>query len=174
MDYAVGNNTIRLFLGDITTLKVDAIVNSANSDLWMGSGVARAIAQAGGETIEKEARKHAPCPIGTVIVTNAGKLKVKYVLHAVVMEQDLMTDQKKITAAAQAAVAKAEAMKLSSIAIPALGVGVGLFSSDMIAKVLVDIAHGALAKTQFLKTIVFSLVNEEIYRAFERALPPAF
>ncbi len=174
MDYAVGDKAIRLFLGDITTLQVDAIVNSANSELWMGSGVAHAIVAAGGQEIEDEARLHAPCPIGSVVITSAGALKAKHVIHAVVMGQDLLTDQHKITAAAEEALAKADAMGLKSVAFPALGVGVGLFSSVMIAKVLVETARKALARSKSLQIVVFALVNEQIYRDFDRAFPPSF
>ena len=174
MDYAIGDKTIKLFLGDITTLAVDAIVNSANSDLWMGSGVAHAIVEAGGRQIETEARKHAPCPIGQVVVTSAGTMRAKHVIHAVVMGQDFLTDQNKIAAAAQAAIDRAEDMGLKSLAFPALGVGVGLFSPQMVAKTLIELTQKALTKCKSLRTIAFALVNEDTYRAFEKALPPSF
>ena len=174
MDYPVDGKTIRLFLGDIVTLEVDAIVNSANSDLWMGSGVAYAIAQAGGEIIETEARKHAPCPMGKVVVTTAGKLNAKHIIHAVIMEQDFLTDNNAITVAVYSAIAQADKLRLKTIAFPAMGVGVGLISSDLIAKILIDAVRKVLPETKSLRTVIFALLNEKIYRSFEKALPVMF
>ncbi len=175
MEYPLGDKkTIRLYLGDITALSVDAIVNSANADLWMGSGVAHAIVEAGGKAIETEARKQAPCRIGQVVITSAGSLKAKYVLHAVVMGPDSLTDQSKIRTAAEAAIKKADSLSVKTLAFPALGVGVGLFSPEMVAKILTEAARKGLSQTRSLQTIVFALMTEEIYRAFERAMPPSF
>ena len=63
---------ISVFEGDITTLDVDAIANAANSDLWMGSGVAGAIKRAGGEEIEREAVLQGPIEPGEAVATLAG------------------------------------------------------------------------------------------------------
>ena len=76
--------------GDITELKVDAIVNPANSSGYMGGGVAGVIKRIGGFEIEKEAVSKAPIPVGDAVVTTAGKLPCKYVIHAPTMKQPAM------------------------------------------------------------------------------------
>ncbi|MCX5714533.1 MAG: macro domain-containing protein, partial [Candidatus Omnitrophica bacterium] len=74
----IGNTEIKVVQGDITELKVDAIVNAANNKLVMGGGVAGAIKRKGGKSIEDEAVKSGPIKIGEAVVTGAGKLPAKY------------------------------------------------------------------------------------------------
>ncbi|MFZ2937841.1 MAG: macro domain-containing protein, partial [Candidatus Omnitrophota bacterium] len=92
----IKNTEIMIIQGDITTLKVDAIVNAANNELVMGGGVAGAIKKKGGKIIEEEALKKGPIKIGEAVVTSAGKLPVKYVIHAATMGMDFKTDELKI------------------------------------------------------------------------------
>lgn len=77
----IRNTEIKIFRGDISTLKVDAIVNAANNKLLMGGGVAGAIKKAAGEIVEKEALSKGPIQIGEAIFSSAGNLKAKYIIH---------------------------------------------------------------------------------------------
>src|SRR5713101_5275848 len=77
--------------GDIAALAVDAVANAANDHLWMGAGVAGAIKRAGGEEIEREAMSQAPIQVGDAVATGAGRLHARWVIHAAVMGQDLVT-----------------------------------------------------------------------------------
>jgi O-acetyl-ADP-ribose deacetylase (regulator of RNase III) len=74
---------LELVEGDITELDVDAIVNPANEDLKLGSGVAGAIRQKGGPSIQKECDRIGGTPVGTAVITGAGELPHKHVIHAV-------------------------------------------------------------------------------------------
>src|SRR3954469_9477940 len=78
---------IHLAKTDITTLAVDAVVNPANSLGIMGGGVAGALSRRGGPTIQREAMSLAPIAVGAAVVTNAGQLHAKRVIHAPTMEQ---------------------------------------------------------------------------------------
>jgi len=68
MEIELKNTRIELFQGDITGLRVDAIVNAANNRFWMGGGVAGVIKRKGGSVIEKEAVAQGPKPVGEVVV----------------------------------------------------------------------------------------------------------
>jgi hypothetical protein len=81
MEKKLGAVLVKTYLGDITELAVDAIANAANSDLWMGSGVAGAIKSKGGHQIEKEAVSMGPIRPGEAVMTTAGDLPSKYVIH---------------------------------------------------------------------------------------------
>lgn len=84
MDRAViGNCRLELVLGDITQQQVDAIVNAANSALAGGGGVDGAIHRAGGPAIMRQCREIGGCPTGSAVVTEAGNLPARYVIHAV-------------------------------------------------------------------------------------------
>ena len=74
---------IELVKGDITKQEIDAIGNAANSALRGGGGVDGAIHRAGGPSIMEECRKIGYCPTGSAVITTAGNLKAKYVIHAV-------------------------------------------------------------------------------------------
>lgn len=119
--------TFEVLQGDITELDVDAIVNAANNHLLMGGGVAGAIKRKGGKEIEEEAVKKGPIPVGEAVVTGAGKLKARYVIHAATMGMDFRTDAEKIRMATRNAMKRAVELGLKSVAFPALGTGVGGF-----------------------------------------------
>ena len=82
---------IELWNGDICELEVDAIVNAANLSLWMSTGVGGALKRAGGDTIEFAAVRQAPVPLGGAIVTTAGNLAARAVIHAVSLDRDRRT-----------------------------------------------------------------------------------
>src|SRR5687767_426537 len=91
MSILFNQTDVRVVQADITTLAVDAIVNAANSQLWMGGGVAGAIKRAGGEEIEREAVARGPIEVGEAILTSGGRLPARYVIHAATMGTDLVT-----------------------------------------------------------------------------------
>lgn len=154
---------------DITQLDVDAIVNAANDRLWMGGGVAGAIKRAGGQEIEDEAVRKGPTKVGDAIVTGAGRLKARYVIHAVTMAQDLQTSAEIIRQATKSALRRAAELGLRSIALPALGTGVGGFPLATCAKLMVEAAREETA-TGSLERVIFAVRGEEARRAFAAAL----
>lgn len=161
---------IEVLHGDITKLEVDAIVNAANTHLYMGGGVAGAIKRAGGEEIEKEAVKKGPIKIGEAVVTSAGKLKAKFVIHAPTMELDFKTDEKKVRAAMIAALKKAEELGIESIAFPALGTGVGGLPKDLVAKIMVEELKKHIESGTRLKKVILIDINKEQIEFFKKEL----
>jgi O-acetyl-ADP-ribose deacetylase (regulator of RNase III) len=159
---------ITLVKADIAQQDADAIVNAANNHLWMGAGVAGAIKRAGGREIEDEAVAKGPIPIGEAAVTGAGRLKARYVIHAAVMGRDLRTDADKIRQATQNSLRRADELALKSIAFPALGTGVGGFSLEECARIMLDVVREHGASGTSLERVVFVLYDEPAYQAFER------
>ncbi|MEM0350326.1 MAG: macro domain-containing protein [Archaeoglobaceae archaeon] len=154
--------------GDITKIEVDAIVNAANTHLYMGGGVAGAIKRAGGEEIEREAVKKGPIKIGEAIVTSAGKLKAKFVIHSPTMELDFKTDENKVRLAMRAALKKAEELGIESIAFPALGTGVGGLPKDLVAKIMVEELKKHVEHGTKLKKIIFIDINKDQVEFFKK------
>ena len=161
---------IRLVEGDITALDVDAITNAANDHLWMGAGVAGAIKRAGGEEIEREAVDLGPIPVGEAVVTGSGRLRARHVIHAAVMGQDLRTDAEKIRRATASALRRATELGLRSVALPAFGTGVGGFSLQRCAEVMLAVVESHLRAGSSLEEVVLAVHGQEAYATFARVL----
>ena len=164
---------IELWNGDICDLEVDAIVNAANHSLWMATGVGGAIKRAGGDEIEFAAVRQGPVPLGSSIVTTAGRLAAGAVIHAVSLDRDRRTSASVIDAAVRSAMARAREIGVSSIAFPALGTGVGGFPLEEAAAITVSAVHDELPRSPAIAHVIFALRGVAAYRAFETALTPA-
>ncbi len=170
MNVSIGNKEIEVIRGDITEADTEAIVNAANNHLWMGAGVAGAIKRKGGIEIEQEAVSKGPIKVGEAVITGGGKLKAKYVIHAAGMGQDLQTDAQKVKEATRNSLKLAESHKISSIAFPAIGTGVGGFPTEACAGIMVSEAASFLQKSQYVRKVTFVLFDEPTANAFQVAL----
>jgi O-acetyl-ADP-ribose deacetylase (regulator of RNase III) len=167
MKLRIGQATVAIERGDITDWEVDAIVNAANSTLAMGAGVAGAIKRKGGLIIEEEAMRQGPVEVGEAVLTPGGNLAATHVIHAAVMGPDLKTDGPTIATATRAVLALADKHRLTSLALPAFGSGVGHVppaqSADaMLKAVVAHLRSGAST----LRRVVFVLYQDDAYRVF--------
>jgi O-acetyl-ADP-ribose deacetylase (regulator of RNase III) len=161
---------IELWNGDICDLEVDAIVNAANMSLWMSTGVGGAIKQAGGEEIEFAAVRQAPVSLGDAIVTPAGRLAARAVIHAVSLDRDRRTSGPIIEAAVRSAMARAREIGATSVAFPALGTGVGGFPLEEAAEITVRTVRDELQRSPSIQHVILALRGAAVYHAFEAAL----
>jgi O-acetyl-ADP-ribose deacetylase (regulator of RNase III) len=161
---------IELWNGDICDLEVDAIVNAANLSLWMSTGVAGEIKRAGGDAIEFAAVRQAPVPLGEAIVTPAGNLAAKAVIHAVSLDRDRRTSAEVIDRAVRSALARAREIGAASLAFPAMGTGVGGFPLDEAARVTVEAVRDELSRSPSIEHVTFAMRGAAAYQAFEAAL----
>jgi O-acetyl-ADP-ribose deacetylase (regulator of RNase III) len=173
---------IEIRQGDITDQPdIDAIVNAANTDLALGSGVAGAILRKGGAIIDEEGRRQAPIRLGEAAVTTAGALPNKYVIHAAAMgyrAEDRMVPKDPgtgssaeiIRSATIASLRRAEELKLQSIAFPALATGVARFPVAGAAEAMIIAAHdyGAIHPDSSIELIVFVLFTPNDYETFKQ------
>ena len=169
----LGAGTIECVEGDITAQETDAIVNAANNHLWMGSGVAGAIRRAGGQEIEAEAIALGPIEPGEAVITGAGRLATRFVIHAAGMGQDLRTNADLIAAATRNSLLRAEERELASVSFPSIGTGVGGFPLDECAHLMVGEAAAFLRGSSHVRLIRFVLWGSEAYTAFAEALSNA-
>jgi O-acetyl-ADP-ribose deacetylase (regulator of RNase III) len=163
----MGDLSLDVVEGDITTLDVDAIANAANDRLWMGAGVAGAIKRAGGEEIEREAVAKGPIPVGDAVATGAGRLKARYVIHGAVMGQDLRTDAELVARTTRRSLEVADELGAESLALPAFGTGVGGFPLDECARIMV--AEARSYEPRSVCRVVFAVYGPEAARAFRAA-----
>lgn len=156
---------IEVLRGDITKMGVEAIVNPANSYITMGGGLAGAIRRAGGEEIRKEAQKFTPVEVGRAVLTKAGKLPCKFVIHAPTMKRPAQkTTKENVRLATKGILECAERNGIEEIAIPGLGTGVGRVPYKDAAKVMTEEIKSFPAKS--VKKIILVAFDEELYQAF--------
>lgn len=162
---------MELVQGDITELEADAIVNAANSYLKHGGGVAGAIVRKGGYVIQEESdewvRRHGPVPVGGVAVTSAGRLRAKYVIHAVGPRCGVEPIEKLREAVANA-LKKADELGLRSIAFPAISTGIFGCPYDAAAEQMALAIKDAMPHLRSVERIIVCLYGEEAYRAFRQ------
>jgi len=152
---------------DVTKLEVDAIANAANAELRHGGGVAGAISRAGGPAVQRESDEKSPIGLGEAVETTAGDMPARWVIHAATMELGGPTSAEIIEKATRSTLARAEELGCRTLALVAFGTGVGGFSLEEAARIMVGAArehHGGLER------IVFAVHGEGAERAFREAL----
>lgn len=168
-----GPAEVWLWRGDITELEVDALVNAANNEGWLGSGVAGAIRRAAGDEVEDEAVAQGPWAVGGAVRTGPGRLGargVKAVLHAAAMGAGTPASPESVAAATEAALDLAAAEKLSSIALPALGAGVGGLGLRACADAMAGAVRRHCERPTSLRLIAFALFDEAALEEFAPAV----
>jgi O-acetyl-ADP-ribose deacetylase len=164
---------IELIKGDITKIETDAIVNAANSSLLGGGGVDGAIHRAGGKQILEECieiiNKQGKCKTGEAVVTTAGNLFAKYVIHTVgpVWNGDEEKSSKLLANCYKNSLKLAESLDVKTIAFPNISTGVYRFPKELAGKIAVD--EVKKFKSEVIEKIIFVCFddeNEEIYKKF--------
>lgn len=154
---------------DITDMPVDAIVNAANTDLRMDSGVAAAILRKGGGKIQEECERIGPIRLGAAAVTIGGNLKAFYVIHAASMRPGEQATIESIRLATCASLFRAEEKAIRSLAFPALGAGAGGVSVEACAETMIRAVLDHIKMRTCLEKIFFALFDDATLRAFEEA-----
>jgi len=155
--------------GDITEEAVDAIVNAANSHLELGAGVAGAIREKGGPTIQAECDSIGPIAVGDAAVTGAGKLRARFVIHAAGMPPGGSASAEGVRASVRRSLELAAERGCRTIALPAVGAGIGGLAVQRCAEILIEEAQAHLAGETTLEEVRFVLFGEPAYRVFESA-----
>src|SRR5436309_13446644 len=160
--------------GDLVEQKVDAIVNAANNDLQLGGGVAGAIRRAAGPAVQDECDLHGPVQVGEAAITGAGKLHVRYVIHAASMSLGGRTTRISLEASMAHAFRLARQHDVETIAVPAVGTGIAGFPIDECGRVMAESLHKALSDGWQATEIRFVLFSEDTKMPFEAAFWSVF
>lgn len=160
---------LTLFVGDISLVKTQAVVNAANTELWMGSGVAGALKARGGDKIEKEARAQSPIRPGGAVLTSGGDLFADYVIHVATMELGAYATPKAVRMCTMGALALAKDNRIDSISFPALGTGVGGVSLDDCAKAMLPTISRWVRENDLPGEVQLMLFHQEHHDAFLNA-----
>jgi O-acetyl-ADP-ribose deacetylase len=170
MDITVAGKTLTLVEGDITDIKTDAIVNAANAQLVLGGGVAGAIRRKGGPEIQAQCNQIGSTPVGTAVITTGGKLKARYVIHAVGPRMGEGDEDSKLADATRCSLELAHERRLRSIALPAISTGIFGFPIHRCAEIMLDVSIRHLKGRTSIDHIVFCLYGSDNYSVFARQL----
>src|ERR1700745_4175486 len=162
-------NRIDILQADLTEMNTDAIVNAANNDLQLGSGVAGAIRRKGGPKIQAECDEIGTIPVDGAAITTGGELKARYVIHAASMELGGRTDALSLRSSTAHSLRIAAQKKLKTIAFPAVGTGIAGFPLKECAEIMLREAAEHLRGETSLETVYFVLFDEAAQGIFERA-----
>jgi len=154
---------------EIWTLPVDAVVNPANSMGIMGGGISGALRRHGGDVIQQQAMSAAPIAVGAALVTTAGQLPAKNVIHVPTMEEPGMTiGAENVRRAARAALIAADRNNFKVIAIPGIGTDLGNVPVDEAARAIVEEIRAHRRPNP--ETIYLVDMNDQMVFALEDAL----
>jgi len=172
MEKVIGKTIVRLVSADLTERDVDAIVNAANSRLQHGGGVAGAIVRKGGQVIQDESNRIGHVPVGGAAITTAGKLKARYVIHAVGPRMGEGEEDDKLTKAITSVLSLAADERLKSISVPAISAGIFGFPKDRCAKILVGETAAFLKNNPAvsLELVEFCIFDHEAFGHFSKAM----
>ena len=167
---SLGNVKLELKVGNIALLHADAIVNTANELLNNGVGVSGAIIAAGGSAIQGECNEIGFCATGSAVMTGAGNLQAKYVIHAVGPMYGEGGEAEKLGSAVNSALRLADEKGLSSIALPAISAGLFHYPMDKCAQVMLRTIKDTAPKLRSLNHITICLHSDKKFDVFEKEM----
>ncbi|HEX4852333.1 MAG TPA: O-acetyl-ADP-ribose deacetylase [Puia sp.] len=167
---------IQLIKGDITKIEVDAIVNAANTSLLGGGGVDGAIHRAGGKAILEGCirirNQQGGCKVGEAVITTAGNLPAKYVIHTVgpVWSHGSNQEEFLLSSAYLKSLKLATEHKVQSISFPNISTGVYRFPKDLAAGIAIKTVLDFMATGKGIEKLIFVCFDEENYEIYKKLL----
>ncbi len=167
---------IELLKGDITKIKVDAIVNAANSSLMGGGGVDGAIHRAGGPAILEECRKivakQGGCKSGEAVITTGGKLSAKFVIHTVgpVWNGGKYDEENKLVNCYKNSLQLAINNHCKTIAFPNISTGIYHFPKKDAARIAIETVAKFIVQSDKIEKVIFVCFDDENYGLYENLI----
>ncbi len=165
-------NRIILHKGDITKLKVDAIVNAANKSLLGGGGVDGAIHRAAGKELLKECSTLNGCETGNAKITKGYNLPAKYVIHTVgpVWNGGKYREEELLASCYSKSLELAVKNNIKSIAFPNISTGVYGFPKDKAARIAINTVKNFLTKHEEIEKVIFAVFDDENFEIYNRLI----
>jgi O-acetyl-ADP-ribose deacetylase (regulator of RNase III) len=165
---------IKIIQGDITKIEVDAIVNAANTSLLGGGGVDGAIHSAGGKAILDECRKIGGCNVGEAVITTAGNLPAKFVIHTVgpIWRGGKNNEDQLLANAYRNSLQLAVDNKIETIAFPNISTGVYNFPKERAAKIALSTVSAFLQSNNVIKEVIFVCFDKENVEIYNEIFKP--
>ena len=166
----ISSSELVLLMGDITEQDYDVIVNPANENLQLGGGVAGAIRKKGGEEIQKECNKIGGTYVGGAVLTGAGNLKAKYIIHAVGPRMGEGEEEVKLKNATMNSLLLAEEHNIKTIVFPAISTGIFGYPITKCAEIMLQVIVEYLKRPTNLSVVAVCLWDDESFEVFSNQL----
>jgi O-acetyl-ADP-ribose deacetylase (regulator of RNase III) len=163
----IEDRVVRLVRDDITDMEVDAFVYDITEDMRLGSGHGSAIQQRGGVKIQEALDAIGTCPVGEAVITTAGLLKARHIIHANGPKFCEPDEEGKLRRATRAVLRLADENGIETLAFPPMGTGLYQVPVDLCARVLVDTVLEHLAGETALREVFFVIPDSRERGAFE-------
>jgi len=163
----INQSVVRLIKDDITDIDVDAFVFYAQSDLVLGTGFGGAIGVRGGPSIQKELDELAPVGIGKAVVSDAGKLKAKHIIHAVGPKFQEEDTEGKLRTTVLNSLRRAEDVLAERLAFPGMGAGYYGIPPDLCARVMLEVIKSYLEGETGIKEVIICVLDTDQKNAFK-------
>lgn len=164
------HTVLEVIEADITEMETDAIVNAANAQLILGGGVAGAIRRKGGPEIQEQCNKIGGTFVGGAVITDAGHLKAKYVIHAVGPRMGEGNEDQKLKNATLNSLKIANQQNIKSISFPAISTGIFGYPIGRCAEIMLKTTIDYIKEPTGLDKVVFCLFGQDNYKVFEERL----
>lgn len=166
------NSTIELHKGDITKLKVDAIVNAANTSLLGGGGVDGAIHDAAGPELYEYNKKLGGCPTGGAKISPGFNLPAKYIIHTVgpIWNGGINNEDRLLANCYINSLTLAVENNIRTIAFSSISTGVYRFPVERASRIAVKMVKEFLEKNSSIEKVIFVCFNDRTFEMYERLL----
>jgi len=167
---------IEIIKGDITKVEVDAIVNAANTSLLGGGGVDGAIHRAGGKEILEDCRKiiakQGGCKVGEAVITTAGKLPAKFVIHTVgpVWNNGIKNEEEKLENCYSNSLLIANKNNCKTVAFPSISTGIYRFPKDKAAKIAIKTISNFLENNDEIEKVILVSFDDDNFKILENEI----
>lgn len=170
--YMSNRTKLSIVKGDITTIKVDAIVNAANTSLLGGGGVDGAIHRAGGPAILEECKKIGGCPTGEARITTAGRLPSKKVIHTVgpIYRDGNHNEPQLLYNAYYNSLKLAEENQLKTVAFPSISTGVYGYPKEEAADIAIKAVKDFTKTSEMIEEVIFVLFSDKDFELYQEKL----
>jgi len=170
LEAIVQGKVIRVQKGDLTALPVDAVVFYARQDLQLGAGFGSAIQARGGAAIKTELEKIGTVEMGGAVITSAGNMKARHIIHACGPKFQEPDREKKLRKCMQSALQQACARKLKTVAFPPMGAGFYGVPLDLCVKAMLDEVQRFLKTPSSIEEVIICVIDDREFKAFRPQL----
>jgi O-acetyl-ADP-ribose deacetylase (regulator of RNase III) len=166
----IGSSVLKLVRGDITDMEVEAFVYDLGENCKLDSGYGGAISQRGGKAIQEELDLVGKLPTGAAVMTTAGKMKAKRIIHANGPKFGEPNTEAKLRLATRSALELADMNGVEQLALPPMGAGLYQVPLDLCARVMVDVVSKHLQGKTGLKEVLFVALDTREYKPLQKSI----